>query len=188
MATQVLQACPHKTFIKLYMEILNSTAADVEAIFTIYHAAIQYQKAQFHRHWITFDNQKLAREIAENRHWKIIMDDGQIGGVFSITYNDEDIWFEKDNDISIYIHRIAVNPAYRGVGFVPYIIDWAKDYVKNNGRKYIRIDTFSDNEKLIAYYLRCGFAYAGVARPRITADSPPHYVGIDLGLYEIVVD
>jgi len=170
------------------MEILNSTTEDIDTIFELYDAAIAYQKAHFHRHWIAFDRQKLEQEIAEKRHWKITMDDGKIGGIFSVTYNDADIWFEKDNDVSIYIHRIAVNPNYRGVGFVPFIIDWAKKYIRETGRKYIRIDTFSDNEKLIAYYMRCGFAYAGVARPKITADSPPHYVGIDLGLYEIVVD
>ncbi len=170
------------------MQILNSTTTDIETIFTIYEGAIAYQKAHFHRHWIAFDSQKLEKEIAEKRHWKIMMDDGQIGGIFSITYNDADIWFEKDNDISIYVHRIAVNPVYRGVAFVPQIIEWAKDYVRNSGRKYIRIDTFSDNEKLIAYYMRCGFVYAGVESPRITADSPPHYIGITLGLYEIEVD
>jgi RimJ/RimL family protein N-acetyltransferase len=170
------------------MQILNTTTADIETILDIYNAAIAYQKAHFHRHWIVFDRQKVEKEIADKRHWKIMMDDGQIGGIFSITYNDADIWFEKDNDLSIYVHRIAVNPMYRGVGFVPHIIGWAKDYVRNNGRKYIRIDTFCDNEKLIAYYMRCGFVYAGVARPKITAESPPHYIGIDLGLYEIIVD
>ncbi len=170
------------------MHILNSNTGDIEAIFNIYNAAIVYQKAHFHSHWIAFDRQKLEKEIEEKRHWKIMMEDGEIGGIFSITYNDADIWFEKDNNISIYIHRIAVNPLYRGVGFVPHIIDWAKNYVRNNGRKFIRIDTFSDNDKLIAYYLHCGFVYAGVKSPRITADSPPHYVGITLGLYEIEVD
>lgn len=173
---------------KKHMQIINSNIGDIKTIFEIYDAAIVYQKAHFHRHWITFDQQKLEKEIAENRHWKIVMDDGQIGGVFSITYHDADIWFEKDNDISIYVHRIAVNPAYRGAGFVPFIIKWAKNYVTSTGRKYIRIDTFSDNEKLIAYYLRCGFVYAGVESPRITPDSPPHYIGIKLGLYEIEVN
>jgi len=169
------------------MEIINSTTDDIETIYEIYDAAVAYQKAHFHRHWITFSRAIVEAEIKEKRHWKIMVD-GNTGCIFSITYNDPYIWFEKDNDVSIYIHRIAVNPACRGIGFVPLIIEWAKDYVKRTGRKYIRIDTFSDNKKLIDYYLKCGFIYAGVAKPQITEDSPPHYIGIELGLYEIVVE
>jgi len=169
------------------MEICNSTFDDIENIFLLYAAAVDYQKAQAQKHWITFSRAILETEIKENRHWKMMVGNN-IGCIFSITYADPHIWFEKDNDVSVYIHRIAVNPALRGTGFVPHIVAWAKEHAKKTGRKYIRIDAFNDNKKLFDYYLKCGFVFAGVARPQITADSPPHYIGIELGLYEIVVD
>jgi ribosomal protein S18 acetylase RimI-like enzyme len=169
------------------MEILNSTLDDIDTIYQIYDSAVAYQKANFHRHWYTFSRQILEAEINEKRHWKMIEGD-TTGCIFSVTYTDPYIWFEKDNDVSIYIHRIAVNGQARGAGFVPHIIAWAKQHAKNTGKKYIRIDTFCDNTKLIDYYLKCGFEYVGVVKPEITADSPPHYVGIELGLFEIVVE
>ncbi len=168
------------------MQIINSTPADIETIFTLYDAAIAYQKKHFHLHWLTFSREKVLNEIAQKTHWKMVVD-GVIGCIFSVTYNDADIWFEKDKEPSLYIHRIAVNPQSRGAGFVPNIITWAKQYAILTGKKYVRIDAFNDNTKLIDYYVRCGFTYVGAVAPLITETSPPHYVGIKLGLMEIEV-
>ncbi len=49
------------------MEFINSTAADLEAIFELYDAAIVHQKAVSNMHWLPFDRQLVAAEIAEGR-------------------------------------------------------------------------------------------------------------------------
>ncbi|MEJ0056548.1 MAG: hypothetical protein WDN75_13385 [Bacteroidota bacterium] len=40
------------------------------------------------------------------------------------------------------------------------IVAWAKQSGKAQGKKFIRMDTFGDNQKLIDYYVACGFNFS----------------------------
>lgn len=169
------------------MMILNSATEDIDTIFTLYDGAIKFQQQVFGKHWLVFERSQIEAEIRELRHWKIVVDD-QIACIFTITYSDPLIWKEKDNDSSIYIHRIVTNPLFRGNAYVREIVAWAKLYVKDIGKRFIRMDTWGDNQKLIEYYLSCGFEYLGISIPEKTDKLPKHYEGVSLGLFEIRID
>jgi ribosomal protein S18 acetylase RimI-like enzyme len=166
------------------MEIINSTAADIDTIFSLYDAAVAFQKTKFDKHWLAFDREMVEKEIAENRQWKI-MDGNQVAGIFAIAYEDPFIWKEKNSDPSVYIHRIVTHPSYRGRHFVKLIIEWAKTHAKSMGKEYIRMDTWGDNEKLIEYYAQCGFTFLGSITPTASNQLPQHYSAIFLSLFEI---
>lgn len=166
------------------MEFLNSNLEDFDEIFRLYDLAIDFQKTKFDKTWLPFDKKLIEREIAENRHWKIIID-GEIACIFSIAFSDPLIWKEKNDAPAIYIHRIVTNPDFRGNKFVPKIVDWARVYTKLIGKQFIRMDTWGDNQKLIDYYVVCGFEFLGVITPTKTAELPKHYEGITLSLFEI---
>ncbi|HEY8562880.1 MAG TPA: GNAT family N-acetyltransferase [Pyrinomonadaceae bacterium] len=166
------------------MEFLNSAIGDLDEIFRLYEAAIEFQKTKFHRAWLPFDRALIEREIAEKRNWKIVIDQ-RIACIFSVAFEDPFIWKEKSVDPAIYIHRIVTNPEFRGARFVPKITAWAREYAPRVGKKYIRMDTWGDNRKLIDYYTDCGFEFLGVVAPTPSADLPKHYDGITLGLFEI---
>lgn len=168
------------------MKFLNSTINDFPRILKLYDLAIEFQKTVFDKTWLPFDQKMLEKEIAEKRHWKIVIDD-QIACIFSITFADPLIWKEKDSDSAIYIHRIVTNPEFRGQKFVPKIVDWACEYFKSIGKTLIRMDTWGDNQKLIDYYVNCGFEFLGVITPTKTAELPKHYEGITLSLFEIKI-
>ena len=119
------------------MKFLNSDREDFEVIFRLYDAAIEFQKTVFDKSWLPFDREMISKEIAEKRHWKILID-GKIACIFSVTFSDVFIWKEKNTDAAIYIHRIVTNPEFRGRKFVPVITDWAIDYAIN--RQKIRAD------------------------------------------------
>ena len=138
------------------MLIMNSVPEDIDSIFLLYDEAIKFQQTVFGKHWLGFERSQIETEIRERRHWKIVVD-GQIACIFSVTFSDPLIWKELDNDSSIYIHRIVTNPLFRGNAYVREIVAWAKRYVKEIGRGFIRMDTWGDNQKLIDYYLSCGF-------------------------------
>jgi hypothetical protein len=70
---------------------------------------------------------------------------------------------------------------------VKEIIKWAKDYAANNNIKFIRMDTWADNKKLLEYYTGCGFDYVGEVTMEKTDGLPKHYEGISLSLFEIVL-
>jgi RimJ/RimL family protein N-acetyltransferase len=168
------------------MTILNSTLEDVPAILALYDKAIAYQKKVASRHWLGFENQLIEKEITEGRQWKLIVD-GQIAAIFVTTWSDAMIWGDKDMLPSIYLHRIVTNPNFRGRSFVNDIVAWARDFCKLHKRQYIRLDTFGDNKKLIAYYEACGFVYLGLTRMGKRPDLPKHYEGTSLALLEIKI-
>lgn len=135
-------------------------------------------------HWLPFDPQMVASEIAEGRQWKILID-GQIACVFATAYTDAAIWGDRDLDPSVYLHRIVTNPDFRGRNMVGAIVDWAKLHGKAAGCKYLRLDTWAENLKLKEVYLRNGFRFLGNAAPADPTALPSHYSGIVLGYYEI---
>jgi len=169
----------------MQIEVVNSQPTDIETIFGFYDLAIAHQKKVFNKHWQGFNRELVHTEIAENRQYKILVG-GKVACVFAVTFNDKLIWGDRDQD-AIYIHRIVTHPDFRGYAFVKEIIKWAKQYSLVNRIKYIRMDTWADNEKLLDYYTGCGFNYVGVVTMEKTDGLPKHYEGISLSLFEIVV-
>lgn len=168
------------------IQIINSTAEDIDTIFDFYDMAIAHQKKVFHKHWQGFSLDLVKQEVAEDRQYKILVD-GTIASIFAVTFSDPQIWEEKDKDPSIYIHRIVTHPNFRGYGFVNIIIDWAKAYAKANHIQYVRMDTWADNNKLLVYYTSCGFAHVGSIKIAPGSGLPKHYEGISLNLFEVEV-
>ena len=169
----------------MQIQVINSQISDIETIFQFYDMAIAHQKKVFNKHWQGFSRSLVETEIAENRQYKILVK-GEVACIFAVTFEDKLIWGDQDVD-SIYIHRIVTHPEFRGYSFVKEIIKWAKAFAPLNGIKYIRMDTWADNEKLLAYYTGCGFDYVGVVTMQETEGLPKHYEGISLSLFEIKV-
>ncbi len=167
------------------MIIVNSSIEDIETIFDLYDDAINYQKKVFNKQWEGFERNLIEIEIAENRQWKIVID-SEIACIFAITYNDVLFWKEKDKQPSIYIHRIVTNSKFRGMASVPVIIDWAKQFCIENHKEFVRLDTWGDNQKLIEYYVRCGFNHVETIDLDKTDGLPIHYKG-SLALFEIKI-
>ncbi len=166
------------------MKIENSTIEDLDIIFDFYDQAVAFQKTKFDKHWKGFDIEMIMIEIAENRQFKLI-ENNEVVCVFAITHNDPAIWGEKDKDSAVYIHRIVTDNRLHGKGFVPFIIDWAKTWGKENQKHFIRLDTWGDNERLCAYYVKCGFNYVGLMKVTNSETLPAHYNSLSLGLFEI---
>jgi ribosomal protein S18 acetylase RimI-like enzyme len=168
------------------MQFLQSTPEDLSFIFHLYDAAIEHQKAVSNQHWLPFDQALVEREIAEGRQWKIVID-GQIACVFMVAYNDAAIWGAADEEPSVYLHRIVTNPDFRGQNFVQHIVNWAQAHGSLLGKRYLRLDTWADNPRLHALYIRCGFTYLGARAPHDTSALPMHYSAIVLGYFEMPI-
>lgn len=147
---------------------------DVNAIMRLYDAASALQTQKNTVIWPTFERALVEKEIQEERQWKIVIDN-EIACTWSITFEDKEIWGEKDDDNSIYIHRLAANPAFRGNNFIDKIVQWGKAYALSKGRKYIRLDTLGNNTRLIEYYTSAGFDFLGIFKISNTENLPAHY-------------
>jgi ribosomal protein S18 acetylase RimI-like enzyme len=167
------------------MKIENSTPDDITEIFSLYKIASGYQKEkQTVVVWPDFEKQLVETEIADNRQWKLLMDE-KIACVWATTFSDEQIWEERNTDAAIYIHRIATNPEYRGNNFVSIIVEWAKAYAKKMKKDYVRLDTLGNNVKLISHYTNAGFQFLGMFDLKNTTGLPDHYHNVPACLFEI---
>lgn len=168
------------------MEILNCTINDLEAIFSMYAMAQDFQKEKNAAVWPDFDKNLIETEIKENRQWKIIIDN-QIACIWATTFFDEQIWEEKNINPSIYIHRIVTNPDFRGYKFVSEIVKWATKIAILHQKQYIRLDTLAVNTYLIDYYQKNGFEYLGDVVLKNPIGLPEHYVNAGISLFEIKI-
>ena len=170
------------------MIITNSNLDDIPEIFRLYKLATDFQKIRFpDNQWPEFDPEFIATEVVENRQFKLLIDN-KIACIWAITYNDAQIWEERENNTSIYIHRIATNPEFRGNNFVQAIVDWSKNYARKQNKQFIRMDTCGRNDRLINHYKSCGFNYLGMRKLKDTSELPSHYDNAEVCFFEIQLE
>jgi ribosomal protein S18 acetylase RimI-like enzyme len=166
------------------MQVINSNYEDINTLFELYEAGTAYQKQMAKKHWEGFQRSQVEKEIAEKRQWKIVIDN-EIACVFVTGFQDPFIWKEKDKDPAIYLHRIAINPKFRGQHFVGHIVAWAKQYAIEHHKFFIRMDTGAGNDKLNNYYISCGFTHLGEITYEYDESLPEHYKDCSSTLFEI---
>ena len=170
------------------MEIQNCKMSDVDEIFRLYKIATDFQKTKIDTvSWPEFERGLVENEIVEKRQWKILIDN-KIVCVWATTFNDPEIWEERNIDPSVYIHRIATNPYFRGKNLVVQIVDWIKVFAKENDKKFIRMDTVGNNQGLINYYIKCGFDFLGLFELKNTDGLPAHYKNATVSLFQITLN
>ena len=142
-------------------KIVNTQKSDLDFIYWLFDEAIAYQKQNNYPVWPAYDKKVLDRDIEDNRQFKVLIDSGkyrnEIGCIFSIAYHDKIIWREKDNDISVYLHRIVVNPSFKGRRLFGDILSWCLQHIEEKQLQFIRMDTWADNPTLVGYYQSFGF-------------------------------
>ena len=168
-------------------QIQNSNINDIDDIFRLYKIATDFQKTRFSEHWPEFDRTLIETEIAENRQWKIVKED-KIVCVWATTFNDPQIWEERNEDPSVYIHRIATNPDFRGKNLVGLIVEWVKIYAKEIQKQFVRMDTVGNNPGLINYYTKCGFDFLGLLKLKNTEGIPAHYDKSTVSLFQMTIN
>lgn len=167
-------------------QIQNTNIDDTEDIFSLYKIATDFQKTRFTVHWPEFNRTLIETEIAENRQWKIVAND-KIACVWATTFNDPQIWEERNEDPSVYIHRIASNPDFRGRNLVGQIVEWVKLYAKENKKQFVRMDTVGDNPGLINHYTKCGFDFLGLVKLKNTDGLQAHYDNATVSLFQMTI-
>ncbi|VBB45691.1 GCN5-related N-acetyltransferase [uncultured Paludibacter sp.] len=156
------------------MKIDNCTIDDLPLILDLYNDARALQRLKKMVVWPTFEEDFIIREINEKRQWKIT-EGTKILCNWAVTFNDKEIWENKDKDDGIYIHRICTNPNHRGNCYIDTIVSWAKTYAQQTNRRFIRLDTLGNNTKLIEHYTSSGFIFLGMYLLTNISTLPKHY-------------
>lgn len=167
------------------MTIQNSTLKDIPEIFRLYQWATDYQKKAFPGNvWPEFDKDFIATEIVEQRQFKLVIE-SKIACIWAVTFNDAQIWEEKENNDAVYLHRIATNPEFRGKNFVQIVADWSVDFANKHNRKFVRMDTCGQNDRLISHYKKAGFEFLGMKKLKNSEGLQEHYQNADVCYFEI---
>jgi GNAT superfamily N-acetyltransferase len=168
------------------INILNCTSADIDKILQLYEQASSLQRSKGVVPWPRFDRDLVETAVNESRQWKLEIG-GRIACVWTITFEDPQIWEERDHDPSIYIHRITTAGEFRGRKLIDRVIDWAKHYAVQQGKRFVRLDTVGQNKALIKLYQSSGFDFLGLFRLKNTGSLPAHYQDADVSLFEMEI-
>jgi ribosomal protein S18 acetylase RimI-like enzyme len=163
--------------------VVNSEIGDLETIFRFFDLSVDYQKRHGYPDWRHYDQNAISTDVDAGNHYKICIDD-KIAIVFSVRYSDKIIWRDRDRGNAVYLHRIVVNPSFKGRKLFGEILAWAVDHCKSKGLRYVRMDTWADNPNLIRYYQGFGFEFIEDFSTPDSAELPVHNRKLHLALLE----
>ena len=165
-------------------EIFNTESNDLKFIYTMFEEAIDYIKRNNYVGWTTYEKQYLIKDLKNKLQFKVISDK-DILAVFSIAFIDALIWREMENGDAIYLHRIVVNPKFKGQKQFEKILNWVRKIATEKELKYIRLDTWADNPNIIEYYKSFGFIYLKNYTTPNTKELPKQHRNLKLALLEM---
>lgn len=167
--------------------IKNTTPDDFLKVIWLFDEVIKMQHKNGYIVWESIDKLALQKDIENGLQFKI-EDNKTILCVFSIQYSDPFIWQEKDQNDAIYLHRIVTNPNYKGQRLFEKVLTWAIQFAKQNGKKFIRMDTWAVNHQLIQYYRSFGFQFIENYKTADTKELPLQNRNLNVALLELLVD
>lgn len=165
-------------------QIKNATMADLDFIYWLFEQAIAYQKRNNYVGWNSYDKNYIKQDVENKLQFKIVMGD-TILCIFSICFKDALIWREKDKGDAIYLHRVVVNPAFKGQKMFEKVLSWIATFAKKEGLKYIRMDTWTANPQIIEYYKGYGFVFLENYTTPNTPDLPEQHRNLTVALLEL---
>ncbi len=132
----------------------NSDAAQVAAI--LREAALWLDSIQ----QSLWQCNELAEEIVfedvhAGRYYMAWMD-GEAVGVMLLQFEDQMFWPDIPPGDSAFLHRFAVKRKVAGMGISTQMLNWAKEWTRQQGLKFLRLDCVT-RPKLCALYERNGF-------------------------------
>jgi len=166
------------------LQIENTVPADLEFIYNLFDHSIAYQEKKGAPVWRGYDKGALVKDIKEGNQYKIVIQ-SEIAIVFSVCYSDAVIWREMENGTSIYLHRIVVNPAFKGQKLFGKILAWTVEHARQKGLATVRMDTWDNNPSLIDYYKSFGFTFIGRYVTPDSLELPAHNRKLPIVLLEI---
>ena len=142
------------------MIIQSAHLSDIPSMLDIYGSARNYQIKTKQPTFAIFTKESIEAGIESQQYYKIEIEK-KIAGIFTITFEDVLIWDKLENLCSVYLHRIATHPDFKGRNLMRVITDFAVDFAKKNNRQFVRMDTWNGNDNLKNYYLQFGFNIVG---------------------------
>lgn len=167
-------------------KITHADYGDLPVIYHFFEEAILFIKENNYVGWKNYDKQFIQSDIENKLLFKILIG-SDITCFFSICMRDALIWREKENGDAVYLHRIVINRKFAGEKLFEKVLEWANDFVKQHHLKYIRMDTWAANEKIINYYKTYGFSFVENYTTPGTNNLPEQHRNLCVALLELAI-
>lgn len=109
------------------------------------------------------DDEEIKQSILNEKTY-IVLKDNEIVATFTLLSKQSDwdrhIWGDDTSSKSLYLHRLAITPAYMKKGIGESILDWIENYVSDID--YLKLDCVADNLKLNNFYMNNKFEHVGL--------------------------
>lgn len=175
----------HDAHINTRCEVRHTEVADLGFIFGLFDRSVEYQEKHGYPAWRNYDKAAIIKDIEDGNQYKVVMN-SEIAIVFSVCYSDKVIWRSREVGDSMYLHRIVVNPEFKGRKLFGVVVDWSAGHCRERRLKNIRMDTWAANPNIISYYKRFGFRVVEDYTTPDTEELPVHNRKLSLALLEFV--
>jgi ribosomal protein S18 acetylase RimI-like enzyme len=142
-----------------------ATVDDLPALMQLVRQVVPLMRATGNLQWDdTYPNTEVfTRDIELDQLW-IAEIDGAIGGVAAITTDQTPEYAEVGwdlNERAIVVHRLAVDPEFRGQGIAGALMQQAEAVAIDSGISVLRVDTNTHNEATQRLFPKLGYTFAG---------------------------
>lgn len=143
---------------KVEVKIQQASQADMEGIALMYQKRVAYNDAHDIHQWnydqVTWDAFFKTYEISDYYVGKV--QEEIVCGMFVVDV-DALYWPDEPAGVSLYLHKICVDPAWSGYGFSDQLISYFKYLGEKKGVPEVRLDVRKKKAKLRQMYERNGF-------------------------------
>ena len=104
--------------------------------------------------WLLYD---IDEEAFKNpkKDFIVLYEDGQSTAAMILNRSGNGLW--PDDKDSVYIHKLAVKREYAGQGYSLNMMEYAIDFCRQKGIRFLRLDCDAKREKLCRLYEKSGF-------------------------------
>lgn len=147
------------------MKLRRATIADLPAVMAVIRQVVPLMRAAGNLQWDdTYPNPEVfTRDLAKEQLW-VAEIDGKLAGLAAITEEQEPEYARVGWDISepaIVVHRVAVDPAFRGQGVAEALMRQAEAVAIERAITVLRVDTNTQNQATQKLFPKLGYALSG---------------------------
>jgi ribosomal protein S18 acetylase RimI-like enzyme len=147
------------------MRIRLATQDDLPALIALVQRVVPLMLAAGNLQWdTTYPNQTVfQRDIDLGQLWVAEIDTA-LAGVAAITTDQEPDYTQVGWDIdepAVVVHRLAVDPAFRGAGIAKALMQKAEAVAAEHGIPILRVDTNTRNAATQRLFPKLGYQLAG---------------------------
>jgi ribosomal protein S18 acetylase RimI-like enzyme len=147
------------------MQMRLATKDDLPSLMALVRRVVPLMRAAGNLQWDeTYPNEAVfQRDIDLNQLW-VAMVDGNIAGVAAVTTDQDPDYTQVGWNIeepAIVVHRLAVDPAFRGQGAAGALMQKAEEVAVERDITVLRVDTNTQNEATQRLFPKLGYILAG---------------------------